>query len=58
MVISPDDGHKLTRNMSRKEINILRKTVHQVGFIYKTPVTVRSTNDLSKALQHMNNQPA
>ena len=29
------DGHIVARNMWRKEINILRKTVHQVGFIYK-----------------------
>ena len=34
-VISPDDGHIVARNMPRKEINILRKIVHQVGFIYK-----------------------
>jgi len=34
-VISPDDGHIVARNMSRKEINKLRKIVHQVGFIYK-----------------------
>ena len=34
-VISPDDGHMVARNMLRKEINILRKIVHQVGFIYK-----------------------
>jgi len=34
-VISPDDGHIVARNMYRKEINILRKIVHQVGFIYK-----------------------
>jgi hypothetical protein len=34
-VISPDDGHIVTLNMYRKEINILRKIVHQVGFIYK-----------------------
>jgi len=31
----PDDGHIVARNMYRKEIYILRKTVHQVGFIYK-----------------------
>jgi len=37
-VISPDDGHIVTRNMYRKEINILRKTVYQVGFIYKSKV--------------------
>jgi hypothetical protein len=34
-VISPDDGHTGARNMLRKEINILRKIVYQVGFIYK-----------------------
>ena len=34
-VVSPDDGHIVARNMSREEINILKKIVHQVGFIYK-----------------------
>ena len=34
-VISPDDGHIVFRNTQRKEINILRKIVQQVGFIYK-----------------------
>jgi hypothetical protein len=34
-VVSPDDGHIVTGNMQRKEINVLRKIVHQVGFIYK-----------------------
>ena len=34
-VFSPDDGHILARNMYRKAINILRKSVHQVGSIYK-----------------------
>ena len=34
-VVSPDDGHIVVRNMYRKEINVLRKIVHQVGFIYK-----------------------
>ena len=34
-VVSPDDGHTVARNMYRKEINILRKIVHEVGFIYK-----------------------
>jgi hypothetical protein len=34
-VISPDDGHIVARYMYRKEINILRKVMHQVGFIYK-----------------------
>ena len=36
IVVSPDDGHIVARNMQRKEINILRNIVHQVGFIYKT----------------------
>jgi len=35
-VVSPDDGHVVAPNMYRKEINILRKIVHQVGFIYKS----------------------
>ena len=35
-VSSPDDGHVVARNIYRKEINILIKTVHQVGFIYKS----------------------
>jgi len=34
-VVSPDDGHTVARNMYRKEINILRKILHQFGFIYK-----------------------
>jgi len=34
-VISPDDGHIVAQNMYRKEINVLRKIVHHVGFIYK-----------------------
>ena len=42
-VISPDDGHIVARNMYRKEINILRKTVHQFGFIYKIIQGRRST---------------
>jgi len=33
-VVSPDDGHTVTQNICRKEINILRKIVHPVGFIY------------------------
>ena len=35
--VSPDDGHIVAPNMYKKEINILRKIVHQVGFtrIYK-----------------------
>jgi len=38
-VVSPDDGHIVARNKQRKEINALRKTVHQVGFIYKMKYT-------------------
>jgi len=34
-VVFPDNGHIVARNKYRKEINILRKIVHQVGFIYK-----------------------
>ena len=34
-VISPDDGHIFAQNMQRKEINVLRKTAHQVEYIYK-----------------------
>jgi len=33
--ISPDDGHIGAQNTWRKEINTIRKIVHQVGFIYK-----------------------
>ena len=32
-VISPDDGHIVAQNMHRKEVNILRKIVHQVDFL-------------------------
>ena len=34
-VVSLDDGHMVAQNMYRKEMNILRKIVHQVDFIYK-----------------------
>jgi hypothetical protein len=30
-----NDGPIAAQNMYKKEINILRKTVHHVGFIYK-----------------------
>jgi len=30
-----NDGHIVARNASSKEKNILRKIVHQVGFMYK-----------------------
>jgi G:T-mismatch repair DNA endonuclease (very short patch repair protein) len=33
--VSPDDGHIIARNIHRKEINKLRKILHQVGFMYK-----------------------
>jgi hypothetical protein len=33
-VVPPDDGHTIARNMYRKEISILTKSVHQAGFIY------------------------
>jgi len=32
-VVSPDDGHIFAQNV--EDIDILRKTVHQAGFIYK-----------------------
>jgi hypothetical protein len=32
-VISPDDGRIVTRNVYRKEMNMLRTIVRQVGFI-------------------------
>ena len=35
-VVSHDDGHIVAGNIFRKEINILRKIVHQFGFTYKT----------------------
>ena len=34
-VVSPDDGHIVAQNVYRKEIKILRKILHQFGFIYK-----------------------
>jgi len=34
-VISPDDGHMIARNTYRREINILIRIVHLVGFICK-----------------------
>jgi hypothetical protein len=34
-IVSPDDGHVVARNMYRKEVNVVRKIVHQDGFIYK-----------------------
>jgi len=34
-VDSPNDGHIVPRNVYRKQINMLRKIMHQVGFIYK-----------------------
>jgi hypothetical protein len=37
-VFSPDDWHIVARKMWRREINILRKIVHQVGSFYKKTV--------------------
>jgi hypothetical protein len=37
--VSPDHGHIVTRNMQGKEINLPKKIVYQVGFIYKTDKT-------------------
>jgi hypothetical protein len=55
----PDNGHIVARNMYRKKISILRKTVHQVGFIYKimqgrrsTEHTVRNKNELKRLRIH------
>jgi hypothetical protein len=47
-VVSSDDGHIVAQNLWRKEINILRKIVHQVGFIYKViqGCTVNKTYNL------------
>ena len=42
IVISPDDGYIVARNMQRQEINILRRIVHQVGLIYKSYKTTKS----------------
>jgi len=33
IVISPDDGHMVARNMYRRAINILSRILHLVGFI-------------------------
>ena len=33
-VFYPDDGHIVARNMYRKAINVLRKSVHQIGSVY------------------------
>ena len=36
IVVSPDDGQIVARNINRKEINILREIVHQVGLFTKS----------------------
>jgi hypothetical protein len=46
--VSPDDGHRVARNTERKEINILRKIVHQVGFIYKIKPAFVACHSLNK----------
>jgi ABC-type polar amino acid transport system ATPase subunit len=48
-VASPDNGHTVVRNMYRKEINILRKMVHQAGFIYE--IIYRCTIDRTYTLE-------
>jgi hypothetical protein len=47
-VVSPDDGHTVARNVYRKEINVLRKTVHRDGFIYKI-TRLEWENELSRS---------
>jgi len=47
-VVSPDDGYIVARNTYRKEINIIRKIVQQVGFIYKNIVQPLFTTDCIK----------
>jgi hypothetical protein len=42
-VISPDDGHSHLKHAEKIYIYILRKIVHQVGFIYKIIQDARST---------------
>ena len=48
-IVSPDYGHIVAQNMYRKEINILRKIVHQIGFIYKIKPTDRPTNSVQQS---------
>jgi hypothetical protein len=48
----PNDGHIVARNMYKKEINILRKIVHQFGFIYKIIQGCRSTERKRKNYLH------
>jgi len=50
-VVSPDDGHIVDRNIQRKEINILRKIVYQVGFIYKDERRLRIRGAILKLCQ-------
>jgi hypothetical protein len=58
-VVSPDNGHIVARNMDRKEINILRKIVHHVGFIYRkfhsfTPqFSIRSAHNQAQSVIHL-----
>ena len=50
---SPDDGHMVARNMCGREINILSRIVHQVGFICKNVqgCTVKETTKTQKHTQ-------
>ena len=51
-VVSPDDGHVVAQNVYRKAVNVLRKIVHQVGFISQIIQgrTVNKTNLLTYSL--------
>jgi hypothetical protein len=58
-VVSPDDGHIIARNTQRKELNILRKIVHPVAFIYKkTPTCLYTRVSSSRSyLEQENTRP-
>jgi hypothetical protein len=55
-VVSPDDGHKVARNIWRKGINIPRKIVHKLGFIYKIPLIFLTVLFPHKANHHTGHQ--
>ena len=50
-VISPDDGHMVARNMQGREINILSRIVHLVGFICKFLNSFFSTRKFAITIQ-------
>jgi len=43
-VVSPDDGHTVSRNMQRKEINILRTIVQKLDLFTRLYKAAWSTN--------------